>query len=160
MSTNMMTKEELERVEQVAGDIRMVRKLLDHIRYLQQLCSYALDRINAQSELLTKMAEKKMMVSEEEDLINFLKAEIERLKNGQFTEEELQNLCHNLTPRNECAFKLGCEKYQRELFGKGAIEEEMERCIKWVEWSADIRDNEKQFIIQMIRSGHSPTEEK
>ena len=44
--------------------------------------------------------------------------EITRLKEGKFTEEEFQNLCHNFSPDDECRFKKGCEEYQRKLFGK------------------------------------------
>lgn len=49
-----------------------------------------------------------------------LKKEINRLKEGNLSEEEFQNLCHNL-----CKLKLtreqfeqGCRDYQDKLFGK------------------------------------------
>ncbi len=44
--------------------------------------------------------------------------EIERLKCGDFTEEEFQNLCHNFTEEDVCRFKKGCEQYQKKLFSK------------------------------------------
>ncbi len=47
-----------------------------------------------------------------------LHAEIDRLKRGEFTREELQNLCHNLTADDACAFKRGCELEQIKLFGR------------------------------------------
>jgi hypothetical protein len=46
--------------------------------------------------------------------------EIDRLKRGDFTEEEFQALCHNFSEDDEARFKAGCEAYQRKLFGGGA----------------------------------------
>lgn len=46
----------------------------------------------------------------------FLILEIERLKRGDFTEEEFQTLCHNLPEDDECRFKQGCIDYQKKLF--------------------------------------------
>lgn len=43
-------------------------------------------------------------------------AENERLKRGDFTEEEFQNLCHNFTGDDAERFKKGCEEYQKKLF--------------------------------------------
>lgn len=45
--------------------------------------------------------------------------EIARLKRGDFTEEEFQNLCHNFSEQDAKRFKAGCEEYQRKLFGTG-----------------------------------------
>ena len=50
--------------------------------------------------------------------IRELEREVARLKSGDFTEEEFQNLCHNLDESDECRFKAGCEAYQAKLFGK------------------------------------------
>lgn len=44
--------------------------------------------------------------------------EITRLKEGNFTEEEFQNLCHNFSADDKCRFKQGCVDYQRKLFGE------------------------------------------
>lgn len=49
--------------------------------------------------------------------ILFLLTEIDRLKRGEFTEEEFQNLCHNLSTDDQERFKRGCEEYQKRLFG-------------------------------------------
>ena len=46
------------------------------------------------------------------------RAEIDRLKLGDFTEEEFQNLCHRFSPDDAARFKAGCEDYQRKLFGE------------------------------------------
>jgi hypothetical protein len=46
-----------------------------------------------------------------------LRRENERLLRGEFTEEEFQNLCHNMTTDDACRFKAGCEAYQKKLFG-------------------------------------------
>lgn len=43
--------------------------------------------------------------------------EIDRLLHGDFTDEELQNLCHNLSESDYKAFCDGCDLYQRKLFG-------------------------------------------
>ncbi len=45
-----------------------------------------------------------------------LQEKIERLKRGDFTEDEFQNLCHNLSADDERRFRAGCEAYQRKLF--------------------------------------------
>ena len=50
--------------------------------------------------------------------INKLMLEIARLKRGDFTEEEFQELCHNFSEDDECRFKAGCEAYQAKLFRK------------------------------------------
>jgi hypothetical protein len=44
-------------------------------------------------------------------------AELNRLRRGDFTEEEFQNLCHNSSADDACRFRAGCEAYQRKLFG-------------------------------------------
>lgn len=46
-----------------------------------------------------------------------LEKEVERLKKGNFTEQERQNLCHNLSQDDVNNFGLGCFHYQVELFG-------------------------------------------
>lgn len=68
-----------------------------------------------------------------ENELAIAKKEIERLKRGDFTSEELQNLCHNLPEEKRIEFFNGCTSFQEKLFGKSAIDEEMERCIKIVE---------------------------
>jgi hypothetical protein len=45
--------------------------------------------------------------------------EIERLREGNFTPEEFQNLCHSKTVQEGFeAFARGCQDYQQKLFGK------------------------------------------
>jgi multidrug resistance efflux pump len=53
-------------------------------------------------------------------------AEVERLKRGDFTADEFQNLCHNNTEMEAAGntaeeFCKGCETYQVKLFGKSPI---------------------------------------
>lgn len=51
--------------------------------------------------------------------------EVRRLKRGDFTPEEFQNLCHHRDEKPGCTpeeFAAGCAEYQRKLFG-GAAEE-------------------------------------
>lgn len=52
-----------------------------------------------------------------------LEAENARLRRGDFTPEEFQNLCHKEPPLSFCDFAEGCHKYQRELFGKSDRDE-------------------------------------
>ena len=44
--------------------------------------------------------------------------EIERLKNGKFTEAEFQNLCHEFSADDACRFRAGCDEYFEKLFGR------------------------------------------
>lgn len=50
-------------------------------------------------------------------------AECERLRRGDFTDEELQNLCHNMPEKETkaAAFIAGCRAYQEKLFGAEAL---------------------------------------
>jgi hypothetical protein len=54
--------------------------------------------------------------------IDFLLSEIDRLKCGDFTEDEFQMLCHNLSEDDKDRFFKGCEEYQRKLFGVSACD--------------------------------------
>ena len=49
--------------------------------------------------------------------IAVLEAENTRLKKGNFTPDEMQNLCHNLTTTDAQTFATGCTEYQCKLFG-------------------------------------------
>lgn len=52
-----------------------------------------------------------------------LEDEIDRLKRGDFTPDEFQNLCHNLP--DTCTrevFESGCKDYQAKLFGSPSLE--------------------------------------
>ena len=51
--------------------------------------------------------------------VNRLKLDNERLKAGNFTEEEFQNLCHTVSVQEgRCRFEQGCTQYQAKLFGE------------------------------------------
>lgn len=43
---------------------------------------------------------------------------VERVLEGKLTEEEFQNLCHNLTTEDRKRFEQGCKEFQEKLFGK------------------------------------------
>lgn len=55
------------------------------------------------------------------DYVRYLESEIERLKEGRFTQEEFQNLCHNFDTSDVCRFREGCRQYQLQLFGREAL---------------------------------------
>jgi hypothetical protein len=55
--------------------------------------------------------------------IDGLVKDIVRLKSGDFTPEELQNLCHSVSETDKTAFFEGCAAYQRKLFGISHVEE-------------------------------------
>ena len=52
-----------------------------------------------------------------------LLTEVDRLKRGEFTEEEFQSLCHNFSEDDACRFRQGCVEYQRKLFGEAETRE-------------------------------------
>jgi hypothetical protein len=56
-----------------------------------------------------------------------LLAEVRRLKRGEFTPDELQTLCHNLSTDDACAFVRGCHAYQTQLFGAEKLREAKEK---------------------------------
>ena len=43
--------------------------------------------------------------------------ELTRLLRGDFTDDEVQGLCHNFNDDDVARFKAGCDEYQRKLFG-------------------------------------------
>ena len=54
------------------------------------------------------------------DTVCRLLGEIDRLKRGDFTPEEFQNLCHHRDEKPGCTrkdFEEGCQEYQTKLFG-------------------------------------------
>lgn len=58
--------------------------------------------------------------------------EVERLRDGKFTAEEFQNLCHNLNGDDKTAFLDGCAKYQEQLFGVSAATSTRSACVEKV----------------------------
>lgn len=63
--------------------------------------------------------------------IDRLRAEIVRLKRGDFTPEEFQNLCHHRDEKPGCTrldFEKGCRAYQTELFGLAPPQEFVDLC--------------------------------
>lgn len=75
------------------------------------------------------------------DVLRSMIDEIVRLRSGRLTPDELQNLCHNLTPSDRVAFFQGCEAEQRKLFGCGAVEQERQRCLAIVKIILDESDH-------------------
>lgn len=56
-----------------------------------------------------------------------------RLREGKFTDEELQNLCHNLDTKDLSAFCKGCENEQIKIFGRSLITEYKQKAELWDE---------------------------
>lgn len=83
-----------------------------------------------------------------EQTIDDLRAEVERLKAGNFTEEEFQNLCHNLDGSDADRFRAGCRSYQQKLFSQP---KETYKLI-----SADDYDGFKQLVCAAIYDGWYP----
>jgi len=44
--------------------------------------------------------------------------ELDRLKRGDFTENEFQNLCHQFEDKDVYKFANGCVEYMNKLFGQ------------------------------------------
>ena len=51
-------------------------------------------------------------------MIKVLQHEVYRLKRGDFTEDEFQNLCHKFGEDDAVRHWRGCHEYHRHLFGK------------------------------------------
>jgi hypothetical protein len=51
-------------------------------------------------------------------LLKLAAQEIERLLEGNFTEEEFQNLCHNFSEDDAKRFSKGCIEYNQRMFGE------------------------------------------
>lgn len=75
------------------------------------------DLQKAVSELTTQRLDLEAEVEKRINRVEELKNEVDRLKEGRFTDEELQNLCHNLTCAQREAFEKGCREYTDRLFG-------------------------------------------
>src|SRR5688572_4912798 len=69
--------------------------------------------------------------------IRSLEGEIKRLKEGKFTPEELQNLCHKLDDSDCRLFLKECREHQLKLFGYKKIREALNQLHK--EWIKDYR---------------------
>lgn len=60
--------------------------------------------------------------------ITALQAEADRLKRGDFTSEEIHNVCHNLHGKVDAkAFAAGCAAEQRKLYGCAPDADEVDR---------------------------------
>lgn len=67
--------------------------------------------------------------------------ENERLKSGNFSDAEFQNLCHNLPDRHDAQkFCDGCEKYQQQLFGWSPITKLKDQVLSFREQHGVSRD--------------------
>jgi 8-oxo-dGTP diphosphatase len=78
--------------------------------------------------------------------ISLLKKEIQRLKAGDFSEEEFQNLCHNFDESDADRFALGCRDYQKLLFGRCAWSN---RCLTGA--AMVIRNPDGSLLLQQRR---------
>lgn len=72
-------------------------------------------------------------------------AEIERLREGEFSGTEFQNLCHCIPENDRDAFFTGCTDYQRKLFGKA------ERDL----WASPYSNCSVYYLKTLMESGNS-----
>ena len=70
-------------------------------------------------EVIVYAATLRLMLADAWELIK----ENKRLKEGNFTPEELQNLCHNIKGGTRGEFEAGCKVYTDSLFGPGESKE-------------------------------------
>src|SRR5690348_6421765 len=97
----------------------------------QALRSYQLSQSNVQlppkklyddSDLvmagLSILAEDGYATDRQRSIARAAMTEIERLREGEFSETEFQNLCHCIPENDRDSFFTGCTDYQRKLFGK------------------------------------------
>lgn len=65
-------------------------------------------------------------------ILNIAKEEIKRLLRGDFSPDEFQNLCHNMTCEDRTNFEKGCLEYQNKLFGPQKLEyQEIPQDVYW-----------------------------
>lgn len=78
--------------------------------------------------MLASRAHTKGMNPYHHGMMWWLVEEVERLRRGELTPEEVQSLCHNLHERPRCTraeFEAGCEQFQDRLFGPRPFEGEV-----------------------------------
>lgn len=114
-------KQQARRLQMEVKDARAVGGWEQEARPLGQLIEGLLSKL--------RHAERNKQAVEESahTLLALKDAEIARMKDGNFTPDELQNLCHNLKPTDLESFRRGCESYQAKLFGLKKPENEEER---------------------------------
>lgn len=64
----------------------------------------------------------------ESKIIAELTSEIQRLKSGDFTEEEFQHLCHCIPESDRERFFQGCLDYQRQILGSAITDSCVPEC--------------------------------
>ena len=88
---------------------------------VQQAITSSTDKLREQCEFYLKQANNtELVLQERRKECEQLREELERVKRGDFTPEEFQNLCHNRHEKEGCSkeeFFEGCAKYQQALFG-------------------------------------------
>lgn len=109
-----MTEGFIEACEKLLPDLSphpartMVRSLIEEVRLLQS----QLEGESKARELMNYQAERGA------ELLHEVKQEIRRLKAGEFTEEEFQNLCHKFQDGDARRFAFGCLAHNQKLFGQ------------------------------------------
>jgi hypothetical protein len=113
-------------VQEVRGRPMTNQAMVEWVaRKLDELVSETqaeLDAANRGLDDIHKATEKVLQTAEVvEQAVRNVAAEVARLKSGQLTPEELQNLCHNLPESDREAFRAGCVEYQKKLFGADRV---------------------------------------
>lgn len=95
-----------------------------HLAHEKQSAEQERDALRAEVEELRKQVrDYRDAASAEALLADEARAEVDRLKRGDFTPEEFQNLCHHRDEKPGCTvtdFMAGCNEYIRKLFGDQA----------------------------------------
>lgn len=61
-------------------------------------------------------------IMDTDSILRRLERELERYKEGDLTNEEIQNLCHNLHLRRpDFEFQQGCKEFQNKLLKSGTV---------------------------------------
>lgn len=124
----LSTQLEEKRVQRDA-DAKLIESLekaiaehLESIRSRDQQISDMTAREETRLQLVEALRGELQQAREDRDLIGgeakMMNATIARLRKGDFTPQELQDLCHGLDDNKYKAFADGCAEYQRKVFGK------------------------------------------
>jgi predicted RNase H-like nuclease (RuvC/YqgF family) len=115
-------REAKDAAERERDNAEAVASRLDEDRHdlREERDALAADVAGLRSELAETKRQLEVSCSRDSLRLTAAEAEVTRLKRGDFTPEEFQNLCHHRDEKSGCTrrdFEDGCRKYQDLLFG-------------------------------------------